>query len=111
MKRIIRPADDKLPVARAAGGELESTAPYLCEHLTAMKYDDPPGLRTPGTLTVRTRNAMWVATLRDPDSGMQLQAEADTFEALLLALDALLGTPDAPWTADPYAKPKPKGKR
>lgn len=86
--------------------------PHLVEHLTARQYDDG-AMRQTGRLFVDCVGSMWRAVAKDVDTGMQLAVYMPSVDDALLQLELLLGSDEAPWEPDMYAKDlKPrKGKK
>lgn len=111
MRRITKPEHSSLPIAEAEGGEWLEDWPNLTEFLTATRFDDPPGPRRPGSLTISTRFKLWTATLRCPNEGVQLRCDAVTPGQLLSALETFLVSPGCPWEPDPYWKGPSTGKK
>ena len=101
------------PVGAAPASVMLAKVPSLREWLTATTYDDGTA-RTPGALRLSTRNALWCATVTDPDAGARLLVSSDSLDKLLLLVEQLIGAAEAPWEIDPYAtrtgQKKPKKK-
>lgn len=89
----------QVPVA----SEYLADMPHLIEHLSVRVYDDRSP-RVPGTMLLSTLGAVWKMVLKDPDSRQQLQVVAPTLDELFIAVEALLGSENAPWEPDPWAK-------
>lgn len=113
MKRKTKTGPDAAASAEASrASRLLVQLPHLLEHCSVRVYDD--GLaRTPGRLLVDTVGSMWRAIAKDADSGMQLVVYMPSADDVLLQLELLLGSDEAPWEPDPYAKAKnpPKSKK
>lgn len=84
--------------------------PQVVAHLTHIRWDDGQP-RQPGTVTLRTRGAMWVAEARDFDSAARLVVTASTVDDVLVLLDQMLGSDDAPWEPDRFLEPKSPPKK
>ena len=100
---------DVAPPAAVAASMILSKLPAIREWLSATEYDDHT-VRQPGALRVTTRDALWHLTLTDPDAGARLLVSDKELDKALLLLEQLVGVSDAPWQADPYARPVPKSK-
>jgi len=82
----------------------------IVKHMAICRYDDGEARKT-GWITIRTQNAQWQVTAKDPDAGAQLVVVGQTLDDALALLDALLSANDAPWEPDPYAKQGRSGRR
>jgi hypothetical protein len=82
--------------------------PNLMAHLCLVRYDDGDA-RQPGTLSVRTLGSSWAVTVKDPDGACQMQCLGNTLDDALALVDLLLGSEEAPWEADRWAKKPGKG--
>lgn len=84
--------------------------PHLLAFLSATAYDDAAP-RRPGWVTVKTEGASWKIQAKDPDSGMQLQVTAQSLDDAITGLNLLLGSEDAPWEVDPWARERKAKKK
>lgn len=106
---------DVIGVAQALPANLGSWGkryPALVERLVTTTYDDGTR-RTVSRPTIEYRNGAWVFTLTEPDTALMIQAELDTPDDWLMALEGLLNAPNPPWQHCPWLTPKPprKGKK
>lgn len=112
MKKLKR--EDVGSVKHLAAMETELFREHMAivEFLALMQYEDGTP-RAPGRLVVETRGAGWALLLKDPDSQLQLKAVGITLDDALDALQVHLGSDNAPWELDPWARPKgpAKGKK
>lgn len=81
--------------------EVLRSFPQVIAHLTHIRWDDGTP-RQVGTVTFRTRGAVWTAEARDFDSCARLVVSAGSYDDALVLLDQLLGSEDAPWEPDIY---------
>lgn len=77
--------------------------PNLVLHMAVVRYEDGTP-RQPGRLFFGTIGGSWQVTASEPSAGLRMNAVAATLDDALAALDALLGSPDAPWESDPYGQ-------
>lgn len=84
--------------------------PNLVMHCCVCKYDDGDP-RQPGWLSIRSQGAAWVVTLKDPDTGTQMQCLGNTLDDALALADMMAGSDDAPWEIDPWAKKQASKKK
>jgi len=75
----------------------------IVQHCCVTRYDDGDA-RKPGWITIKTQGAAWVVQVKDPDGCAQLQCLGNTLDDALSLADLLLGSDDAPWEPDPWAK-------
>lgn len=109
-KRRGRKGSD-LAAAVSASPETEVLVgyPHLVEHLVSREWDDKTP-RQPGMIMIMTQGSMWRMIAKEPDEGMQMVVYAASVDAALQDMELMLGTDDAPWEPDPYAKRKPAPK-
>lgn len=104
MKRKTKPGADGSGLAQASSQtKLLAGLPHLVEHLNARQYDDG-AMRQTGRLFVDCVGSMWRAVAKDTDTGMQLTVFMPSVDDALLQLELLLGSDEAPWEPDAYAK-------
>lgn len=103
MKKRVQGTSDSRGPLHLAAVETECLRAFgqIVAHLTVMRYDDGSP-RRPGTVTLRTLGPTWQAEARDYDAGLRLRVIGDEVDTVLLMLDALLGSDDAPWEPDEY---------
>lgn len=82
----------------------------LVSHCCVTRYDDGDP-RQPGWFTVKTLGSAWAVQVKDPDSCCQMQAIGNTLDDALGLADLLLGSDEAPWEPDPWAKKKAAEKK
>lgn len=82
----------------------------LVSHCCITKYDDGDP-RQPGWFTVKTLGSAWAVQVKDPDGCCQMQAIGNTLDDALCLADLLLGSDEAPWEPDPWAKKKQTEKK
>lgn len=110
MKRLeLATTGPDLPIAGPSAGSWGDTAPRLTERLTTMQYESGE-LRTPSRLSIEVWEGSWRALLTEPDAQAVLSVAAESPEALLPALEALLASDSPPWRAAPWL-PAPKKRR
>jgi len=81
----------------------------IIEHLALLQYDDGSP-RSTGRLIVDVRGSAWSVICKDVESGMQLVCIGATLDDALDTLQLHLGSDNAPWEPDPWAKDKPAKK-
>lgn len=94
------------PLESAVFGKLFN----LVSHCCVTKYDDGEP-RQPGWFTVKTSGSAWVVQVKDPDGCCQMSAIGNTLDDALALADLLLGSDEAPWEPDPWAKRKATEKK
>lgn len=87
---------DKSAPATLTDPELRACYPNLYEYLATMTYEDGTP-RKASSLTLFVADGQIKAVLKDPDNNRSIWSSGDTMEAMLLALDAMLESPDAVW--------------
>lgn len=75
----------------------------LVAHCSVTRYDDGDP-RVPGWWTVKTVGSSWVVQLKEPDTCLQMQVHGQTLDDALALADLLLGSDEAPWEPDPWAR-------
>lgn len=98
------------PAPAASTSVIWSKLPAVREWLCCTEYDDK-SIRVPGALRVTTRDGVWALTLTDPDACARLLVSDPSLDKALLLMEQLLGVPEAPWQADPYASQNMKKKK
>lgn len=84
--------------------------PLLGGWLCDATYED--GSRKGKTrLQLERKAGRMVATLKDSDSGLCVEAVHESLQDTLLTLELLLGHEDCPWTLDPFPMWKPGAKK
>jgi hypothetical protein len=84
--------------------------PNLRSFFVDAEYSEGGGERQPGQMIVRAEAGRWCLTLKEPGTCQQIYLSAPNWSELLKLADALLGSPDAPWTDDTWAMAKrPRG--
>jgi len=83
--------------------------PNILAHIAVVKYDDG-GVRLPGMMMIKTLGASWVVVLKDQDAGLQMQCLGNTLDDALALAELQLGSDEAPWEHDPWAKRQTAGK-
>lgn len=85
--------------------------PALVQHCTVMKYDDGE-TREPGWITIKTKGAAWVVSVKDPDGCCGIDVIGETLDKALSDADKLISADDCPWVPDPWMSArKAKGKK
>jgi len=111
MKRKGKATAEAAATAQASGmSKILGQFPHLVEHLNCRQYDDNAA-RVPGRLMVDAVGSMWRAIAKDVDSGMQLVVYMPSIDDCLTQLELLLGSDEAPWETDPYAREKTPRKK
>lgn len=82
----------------------------LVSHCCVTRYDDGDP-RQPGWFTIKTMGSAWAVQVKDPDSACQMQSIGNTLDDALCLADLLLGSDEAPWEPDPWAKKKQAEKK
>lgn len=103
MKKVKRADQAAVKHLAALESELFRDHMGIVEHLALLQYDDGSP-RPGGRLIIDVRGAAWTVVCKDVDSGMQLVCIGSTLDAALDALQIHLGSEDAPWEPDPWAK-------
>jgi len=111
MKRRGKATADQIVAAQASAvTKMFGQFPHLVEHLTARQYDDGSP-RSPGRIMWDTVGSMFRLVAKEPDAGMQLPVIMMSMDDAFVQLELLLGTDEAPWEPDPFAKSKPAQNR
>jgi len=80
-----------------------SRLPNLLSHVAVTRYDDGTS-RMPGSIIIKTVGSSWVLVLKDPDGACQMQCLGNTLDDALILADLLLGSEEAPWEVDQWAR-------
>lgn len=80
-----------------------ASLPNLAMHCAVVRYDDGDP-RQAGWFTVKTQGSAWVIVLKDPDSASQMSCIGNTLDDALVLAELMVGSDDAPWEPDPWAK-------
>lgn len=75
----------------------------LISHCAVTRYDDGDA-RQPGWFSIKTLGSAWVVQVKDPDSCLQMSCTGQALDDALALADLLLGSEEAPWEPDPFAK-------
>jgi len=87
-----------------------SSLPSLMAHCGVTRYDDGTP-RQPGWVSIQTRGAAWIVTVKDPDAGAKLNATGNTLDDALALAELLLSSEEAPWEVDPFLQGQQKKKK
>jgi len=90
--------------------KLFKDCPQFVSHLTTTRYDDGTP-RQPGWVSIQTRGAAWIVTVKDPDAGAKLNATGNTLDDALALAELLLSSEEAPWEVDPFLQGQQKKKK
>lgn len=82
----------------------------LVEHCAVIRYDDGDS-RLNGWIRMGCLGAAWTLDVKDPDSEMSFRVVDSSLDKVWEAAALLLACDSAPFSADPYLKRKPPGKR
>lgn len=91
----------------ALRGFWEKELPELASFMVDSHYDDGSP-RQAGKLFIAIQNGMWVATLKDPNQGLELSVMVVAPEQIMQALDAALSSTAPPWRVDQWAAGRSK---
>lgn len=83
--------------------------PAVIEHCAIRQYDDGTPRET-GFLLLKTVGPAWNITAKDPDTDTFLTAVGESIDGALDTLQLLLGSDNAPWEADTWARDRRSGK-
>lgn len=94
----------------AMESNLFAALPSLVAHCGVTRYDDGEP-RQPGWVSIQTRGAAWIVTVKDPDAAAKLNATANSLDDALCLAELLLSSEEAPWEPDPFLMSQSKKKK
>lgn len=92
-----RPRDGGDP---ALAPEFVKSCPAMAEYLTVGRYADGSVRQRSTVLIMASPGGGWRGCLTDKSNGRLLWAASDDLSTLMLALEALLTSPNCPWVAE-----------
>ena len=87
----------------ADGGQWSIQFPKLTSYLVDCNFSDG-STREPSKVFFRVERGKWVACLKEPNQGIQLEVAVDLPTEMMTALEAALSLLKPPWRHDPYAR-------
>lgn len=100
-KRIQLIADGKGLKPHADGGTWTEQYPLLCGYMTDAQFEDGKA-RKASRLFIDCWKGQWRFTLKEPNQAAELCISVEDPAEGLLALEAMLREPAAPWTVDTW---------